>query len=96
MLLFFAGVLLCSLLSAAALPRAGKGWLIVSNPPHPFKVTGLVCPWWQDQSLDLCGVSFFLGENIESLGKCFHLWLRLSCLDPTWTWCSPCLEHDLV
>lgn len=31
--LLFAEILLCSLLSAAALPRGGKGWLRVSDSP---------------------------------------------------------------
>lgn len=45
-LLFFAEIFLCSLLSAAALPRSGKGWLRVSDPLHPVRVTGLVRLWW--------------------------------------------------
>lgn len=69
-LLFFAEILLCSWLSAAALPRGGKGWLRVSIPPHPIRVTGLVCPWWQGQSLDLGGISFFWEEYGET-GKMF-------------------------
>lgn len=70
MLLFLAEILLCSFPSAAALPRGGKGWLRMSDHPHPVRVTGLVCPWWQGQSLDLGGISFFWGEYGE-FGKMF-------------------------
>lgn len=71
-LLFFAEILLCSLLSAAALPRGGKGWLRASDlpHPHPVRVTGLVHPWWRGQSLGLRGISFFWGKYGE-FGKIF-------------------------